>query len=324
MIRSTFKRILLTFLLFSIIFQTNFLIADPQNIVAEHMDNICARLQKGENPESLFSISLANLPDNEVHAKLLDPIKWIQNGKPEELGAYIGTLAFTRINTDFSKVIRATLSYRDESKFIPGILATKVLKRTKESAEKETILLEREREVPLALRAIVPGASRYYIRNLIISKEDWLLIRIQPDFSQKSGKNFLKSMDAFEYYKKLPEGKTLVLTVGFALPNVGFLATKKDASKKVPKPLNKVTFGVLNKVVAAIDVRDKVHTEISKAIAEGIYQNVVGLVQVTTDSQWKDKRLYQLTEEDSNQILSGNKLILEKAKKNNWIDYKSS
>ena len=326
MFSSILKRILPAFLLSPLfIFQVDVLAADTQNVVANHVDDICARLQSGESPESLFSISLENLPDNEVHAKLLDPVKRIPNGNREKLGSYIGTLAFARAVAPFFKIAHTATAYRDESKFIPGILSTKILQQNRSSKGEEIILLEREREIPLALRAILRGASRYLLKNKVTLKEDsWLLVRTQVSVSENQGKGFLKTLEAFEYYKKLPDGKTMILMAGMALPAASFLSKKASVSEKVPKPLSKATFGVLNKVVSAMDVRDRLHFELSKAAVEGLYQEAVSLIQVTTDPRWSSRWVYQLTGEDSKEILDGNKSILEKAKKNHWIDYEFS
>ncbi len=296
--------------------------SNTTNAVHKRVNEIVSLLQKENNPEAVFSVSLNGIPDNEVHAKPLDPGKWIPQGEKAELNRYVGALAFVRISAPFFKVSRSAISYSDESKFTPGILSTKIVDHKRLSNENEVLILERERDLPLTLRPFFPTGSRYRLSNTLISKTDsWLSARIALISSLHHSRNLLKSLEGFEFYQKLSDGKTLVFMGVFALPNTGALASKKDFSVKIPNPLSKVTLGVLDKVVSTLDVRDKLYSEVSKAVVDGAYQNAVGLTQITTDPRWKSKWTYQLTGEESKQILTENKAILEKAKKNKWIEY---
>ena len=300
--------------------------AHEASLVSARVDQVCSQLQNGESPEKIFSISLANLPDNEVHAKWLDPREWVPDANQREIARYVGSLAFARLNAPFFRVYRAAVSFPDEPKFIPGISSTKVLERTKQGNDKEIVLLERERGIPLALRAILTKDSHYRILDTIASKKDsWLLVRVKLDPSQHQRKGLMKVIEAFEFYKKLQDDRVLMVTGGFALPNTGVLPAKNGDSepKKLLKPLSTVTMGVLDKVVSTLDVRSQIYKLVSQAVLEGTYENVAALTQITTDPRWKDKWAYQLTPEDSKQIFDENKAVLEKAKKNRWIVYQS-
>ncbi len=299
--------------------------AKESKVVSDVIDQIHDQIQKGENPEKLFSLPITGTADNEPHIGWLDPHKWVPAGNEEKISHYIGSVGFVKLKAPYFRVYHAAISYVDEPKFIPGILSTKVLNRVSQEKGKERVLLEREREMPLALRALMIKSSRYQISNEMTSKKnDWLLIRIKLAHSEKREKRLMKVIEALEYYKNLGGGKTLYLTAGFALPNTGFLSVQKaEKPPKLLKPFGTAALDVLDKVVSKLDVRNQIYRTITESILDGTYQNMIAITQLTTDPRWKDKWAHQLTKEESGQIVKENKSFLETAKKNGWVVYPS-
>lgn len=285
--------------------------------VSKAIDRIAERLSKGEALDQVFSIPISKTPLGEVRVQWLDPAKLIEGSNPKEAARYIGSVGFVRFKADFFRVSHTISAYSDESKFLPGVVSTKVISRVK-SGSKEIVRLMREREMPLALRAMMMKTSSYHATNEIKMKEgEWTLIRIKLSSDEKQSK-LLRALEAVEYVKKMKNGELWYVTMGFALPNTGFLNLQKSQeSKKSALPMGKV----FEKVASKLDVRNQLFDVMTKSILDGVYQNLTSVTQVTTDPRWNNKWARDLTTAETEQLLKENKASLEKAKKNDWIKY---
>ncbi|MBI4388443.1 MAG: hypothetical protein HY582_05315 [Candidatus Omnitrophica bacterium] len=250
--------------------------------VSEWVNQMASKLIEGEAPDKLFSIYFQDIPVNEARSLFLDPHQWIQGVDEKEIGRYIGSLAFARIKAPFFRVANAVIAYEAEAKFIPGIVSSKVVERKRESSESEFVLIEREREIPVALKALIAQDGRYQIENRIQKKEgEWLLVHLRlSDSDRVSGKCLMKVIEGFEYVKNLGAGEALYLSGGFALPNTGFLKVgKKNGDEKKRNGFGGIALGVLDKVAQKLDVGSHVYRITTQAVLEGAYQDAAAVIQ---------------------------------------------
>jgi len=256
------KHWLTTFLAFIVLlpalfFPSGLAIGSEVTQISRLVDRICNRLESGESPEHLFQVSPDQIPLNQVRAKWLKPSQWIPKGNQQEINQYVGSLVYARLQTSFSKAAQAVVAYDSETKFIPGIVESKILERRQISKDREFILLERKRDLPLAVKALIINDGRYQIENRIETKENsWLLIRVRlkrHPSGEKLVRGLMKVIEGFEYVRDVGNGQVLYMSGGFALPNTGFLRIKKTEEIAKPlNPLNKATFGIFGKVVGGV------------------------------------------------------------------------
>lgn len=329
---SPWKRVLLislTFLFCSTNLKPLFS-ANVDELVSKSVDQMCEQLIKIQEPEPLFHIQAQNLSQNLVYAKWLEPSDFVTGASKDELKGLNGSLAYARVKAPFFRVAQTIITHEGEPKFIPGIKSTKVLTRKRESNSSEYILIERDREVPVALKPFILSGSKYKIENMIRKKENaWILVRVKlAHVGKNEQKTMMKAIEGFEFAKDMGNGEVLLISGGFALPNLGFLKIEKEKNENGKQvsfkaPINKATFGFLDKVTEKLDVKSQVYKLIADSIVEGTFQSVAAVTQVTTDERWKSKWAYQLTKDETRALLKDNREIFERAKKNNQITYKS-
>ncbi len=299
--------------------------AAEENPAVRAVDQVLARLEAGEEPQKIFTSLHADIPRNEARAAWINPREWIG---ADGVNGYVGTLVYAYIEAPFHKISQIIKAYTDAPKYIPGVIETNIISRKREAANQESVLVERKREIPVALRALKPASNRYYLQYELKWKEDsWLGIRVHlANHGRKKSKGALmKVIEAVEYIRKLDDRTVFYVSFGFALPDTGFIpvekAEKQDNQNGANKLIKSVTFGFSDKIAATLDVGSRLYDSITQSILDGTYQTASSLIQVTTDQRWKNKWPHQMSAKDTEELFKENKALLEHAKKNNWIEY---
>jgi len=294
--------------------------------LSETVNQVAGRLEAGENPDTIFSFQISKIPDQEVRVVWLDPKKWIVKGNPKELSSYVGLLTFVRLKAPFHRVQQALTAYQDTPKFTPGLIGTKVIEWKRVSSEKSVILINRKREMP-ALLAGLKDAD-YNIRNEVkIKDQDFVLIRssLALEGGKAGVRDVMQEMEGFEYAHRLDDGKTIYIAGVFTLPNTGIIPMRapEDHADEDKKSKNLLTssLGLVKSKLEILDVRTHFFEIISKSVLEDAFRATAGLMQVTTDSRWRDKWTHQLTPGDSKKIFKENESLFKQAKKNGWITF---
>lgn len=286
------------------------------------VDRFSRELETGKDPETIFSISIPKALENEVRVIWLDPIQWLPSDNQNETRKYIGFLAYSRIKAPFDRVFHTVTAFRDEPKFTPGVISTDVLEWKRVSETKSSVTLIRRRKLPLFLAGMKD--ARYQIQGNITSGPGWTVIRaklVHPSGKKLTG-GLLEVMEGFEYIKSTGAGETIYVAGAFAMPDTGIVPIRRSAaSEKSEKPrLVPLSLG-LDKIKETLDVGGQLYEKIVGSVLDGAFETTAALVQVTTDGRWNQKRVYQLTKNESETILHENGLLLKKAKKNRWIAY---